>query len=240
MSRPLFSLGERLSLCAAMVRPQTALADVGTDHAYLPVWLARKGLVRSAVAADVRPSPLQRARRNIARYGVGGVVTARLSDGLDSVRPEEARDVVMAGMGGLLMARVIARTPWLREGDRRLILQPMTSAEDLRRALSRQGFAVLRERCARENGHVYCVMLCAYDPPRCGGWDERFFYTGRVSAKTPENRQYLRRQTIVLKKRIRGARLEGRPEEAEKLSAVRAQIGALLQRERILRRRKRI
>lgn len=239
MSRPLFSLGERLSLCAAMVRPQTALADVGTDHAYLPVWLARKGLVRSAVAADVRPGPLQRARRNIAHYGVGGVVTARLSDGLDSVRPEEARDVVMAGMGGLLMARIVARTPWLREGSRRLILQPMTSAEDLRRSLSRQGFAVLRERCARENGHVYCVMLCAYDPPRCGG-NERFFYTGRVSAKTPENRQYLRRQMIVLKKRIRGACLEGRPEEAEKLSSVRAQIGALLQRERMLRRRKRI
>lgn len=235
MSRPLFSLGARLALCAAMVRPGTALADVGTDHAYLPVWLAKRGLVPHAVAADVRPGPLMRARRNIERYGAGAAVTARLSDGLDSVLPEEAQDVVMAGMGGLLIAQIVARTPWLREGDRRLILQPMTSADGLRRSLSRLGFAVLRERCARENGHVYSVMLCAYDPPnRAEG--ERFFYAGHVGTAAPEDRLYLRRQMRLLKKRAFGARRRGRTAEAEKLEEARAQISAALQRERMERR----
>lgn len=239
MSRPLFSLGERLALCASMVRPGAKLADVGTDHAYLPVWLARRGLIRSAVAADVRPGPLERAKKNIEKYGAGGKVTARLSDGLDGVRPEEAEDIVIAGMGGLLMADIAARTPWLREPGRRLILQPMTSEDDLRRTLSGLGFAVLEERCAVEAGHVYCVMLCAYDPPhRMTG--KIFPYTGRIQPDTPENRLYLRRKMQSLKKQEKGAALCGRGEEAEEIESIRAEIEKMLQKERILRRRKRI
>ena len=122
--KTLFQLGSRLGLCAAMVRPGCRLADIGTDHGYLPVWLAKTGVIRSAVAADVREGPLQSARQNIERYGVEEQVTARLSDGLDLVSAQEADDIVIAGMGGELIARLVDRAAWLRDPQKHLILQP--------------------------------------------------------------------------------------------------------------------
>lgn len=227
MSYPLFSLGARLGLCASMVRPQAALADVGTDHAYLPVWLALQNRIVSAVAADVRPGPLEKAKEHIARYRVGDVVSVRLSDGLDRIRPEEADDVVMAGMGGILIARIITGTTWLKDPGKHLILQPMTSAEDLRRCLSQEGFSVRRESAVRDEGHVYTAMLCVYDPPnRMTG--RLYPYIGRISAKTPENRAYLRSRMAHLQNRIGGLRIQGDERQAEELSQIRAEIAAML------------
>lgn len=225
--RPLFSLGGRLALCASFVRPGTALADVGTDHAYLPIWLAKKGLIRSAVASDVRPGPLRRARANIARYGGEGIVSVRLCDGLSAVAPEEAEDVVLAGMGGLMIARILGQAPWLRDGSRRLILQPMTSAEDLRAYLAQAGFAVLRERAAEEDGHVYSVMQAAFRPeePARGGL---YPYIGAVDASTPGNRRYLSVQMLRLEKRARGLRITGESGEAERLARFAEEIGRML------------
>ena len=92
-------LDERLSLCASYVRESTALADVGTDHAYLPVWLSLNKRIRSAVASDVRKGPLGNAEKNIKFYGVGDIVKTVLSDGLDSVSPDEADDIVENAVG---------------------------------------------------------------------------------------------------------------------------------------------
>ncbi len=225
----MFSLGGRLALCASLVRPGSRLVDVGTDHAYLPVWLALAGRIGRAVAADVRPGPLARAERNIRKYGVEATVRARLSDGLDAVSPQEADDIVFAGMGGLLISRILLRTPWLRDPAKRLILQPMTSVEELRRSLSEQGFAVLRERAACEDGHVYTAMLCGYDPAnRMTG--RLYPYVGRISADTPENRLYLARRMAPLKKRADGLRREGDRKAAEELDEVRGRIAAMLGR----------
>ena len=169
--KTLFQLGKRLGLCAAMVRPGCRLADIGTDHGYLPVWLAKTGAILSAVAADVREGPLQSARQNIERYGVQDQVTARLSDGLDLVSAQEADDIVIAGMGGELIARLVDRAAWLRDPQKHLILQPMSSAEDLRAFLLEKGFGVFREEAVQEDNHLYSVMLVWYDPEqaaRCG------------------------------------------------------------------------
>ena len=225
--RPLFSLGARLALCASLVRPGTALADVGTDHAYLPIWLAGSGLIRSAVACDVRPGPLSRARRNIARYGVQSLVSARLSDGLEAVAPPEAEDVVIAGMGGLMMIHVLENAPWLKEGDRRLILQPMTSAPELREHLAREGWTVLREQAAEEGGHIYAAMQAAFRP---GGWEcgELFPYIGRMTAGTGEGRKYLLREMRRLEKQARGLASCGESGEAARLFRLSEQIGLLL------------
>lgn len=149
MPHPLFRLGNRLALCASMVREGTKLADVGTDHAYLPIWLARKGRVSSAIAADVKPLPLRSAEQNIRRYYVEEQVTTRLSDGLRALSPDEADDIVLAGMGGELIIRLIGEAPWLKAGDKRLILQPMTSAEELRRFLERRGLRSCASRRPR-------------------------------------------------------------------------------------------
>ena len=108
MSRnTLFELDERLALCASFVRENSRLADVGTDHAFLPVKLAAEGKILSAVASDVRTGPLKNAESNIRLYGVEDKVRAVLSDGLDDISPELADDIVIAGMGGDLMAGII-------------------------------------------------------------------------------------------------------------------------------------
>ena len=85
--RPLFSLGPRLALCAALVREGSPLCDVGTDHAYLPIWLLKTGKVPRALACDINPGPLEAARRDGAKYEVGEELSFRLSDGLRAVLP---------------------------------------------------------------------------------------------------------------------------------------------------------
>lgn len=228
MPHPLFTLGNRLALCASMVREGTKLADIGTDHAYLPIWLARKGRISRAIAADVKLSPLRSAEGNIRRYHVEEQVFARLSDGLDAVFPNEADDIVMAGMGGELIVRLIAAAPWLKQAEKRLILQPMTSAEDLRRFLEQEGFAILREKAAEEDGHVYSVMQVAYDPARAGG-SVLYPYIGKLDGKTEESRAYIKKYAARLSKRAQGLELSGRPEEAKTLWSVCEGLRALCQ-----------
>ena len=156
-------LDERLSLCASYVRESTALADVGTDHAYLPVWLSLNKRIRSAVASDVRKGPLGNAEKNIKFYGVGDIVKTVLSDGLDSVSPDEADDIVIAGMGGELIVSIIDRTAWLSDTDKRLILQPMTRSNTLRKYLYENGFVTDKEEACVSGVKAYSVICCHYD-----------------------------------------------------------------------------
>ena len=159
----MFRLDERLALCAEFVREGVRLADVGTDHAYLPVWLACNGKIRSAVACDVRPKPLENAKANIEKYNVGNIVSTALSDGLDEISPDLADDIVFAGMGGELITKIIMRTQWLYNGDKRLILQPMSRAESLRLFLCENGFRIQQEKACISANKSYSVMLCCYD-----------------------------------------------------------------------------
>ena len=156
--RPLFSLGPRLALCAALVREGSPLCDVGTDHAYLPIWLLKTGKVPRALACDINPGPLEAARRDGAKYEVGEELSFRLSDGLQAVLPQEAGDVVLAGMGGELILRIVGETPWLRDGAKRLVLQPMSSVAELRRGLAELGFQVLQEQAVVDGGKVYSAF----------------------------------------------------------------------------------
>ena len=107
----LFSLDGRLSVCASLVRNGARLADVGTDHAYLPIWLAKNGKIISAVASDNRKKPLAAGMENIERYGCSEIVSTRLCAGLDDISPDEADDIVIAGMGGEMIAGILENAP---------------------------------------------------------------------------------------------------------------------------------
>ena len=106
--RPLFQLDARLQMCADFVPPGAVLADIGTDHAYLPVWLCKSGKIPKAIAADIGQGPLQSAGESIARYQAQDRIETRLSDGLAAFSPGEADTIVIAGMGGELIARILS------------------------------------------------------------------------------------------------------------------------------------
>ena len=157
-------LSPRLRLAADLVPKGARLADVGTDHAYLPACLLMEGKIPSAIAADLREGPLSRARETAAEYGCGDRMAFRLCDGLSGIRPEETDAVVIAGMGGETIAQILEEAPWVRTRKVPLVLQPMSSLPELRQRLREGGFHILEERLAREGDTLYVVMRAEAAP----------------------------------------------------------------------------
>lgn len=151
-------LSPRLRTAADLVPEGARLADVGTDHAYLPAALILEDRLPFAIAADLRQGPLERARATVREYGLTGKVVFRLCDGLRGIRPDEVDAVAIAGMGGETIAAILGAAPWTRERDIPLILQPMSSMPDLRKWLGENGYGIEEERLAREGDTIYTVL----------------------------------------------------------------------------------
>ncbi len=155
-------LDSRLMAVANLVRENSILADIGTDHAYLPVYLVEKGIIQRAIAADLRVGPLENARDAVVSYGYTEKIELRLSDGLDNFAPDEVNEISVAGMGGLLISEFIERTNWLKNKDIHLILQPMTHIEELRKALFDNGFVMDKEVVAKDGDKLYIIFSAYY------------------------------------------------------------------------------
>ena len=151
-------LTPRLALLAQWVPQGARIVDVGTDHAYLPVWLTLQGRVAAAIAGDLRSGPLDRARQTGRRYGVEGRISFRLCNGLQAVGPEECDTVIIAGMGGENIAMILSQAPWTADGRHTLLLQPQSRAEVLRAFLQDHGCAIQREALAEDRGFLYPVL----------------------------------------------------------------------------------
>lgn len=156
--RPI-ELSPRLRAVADLVPAGTKFVDVGTDHAYLPVYLIQQGVLDRAVVSDLRSGPLDRARQTAAHYGLTERLSFRLCDGLDRVAPEEGETIAIAGMGGETIAAILNAAPWTKLGKRRLILQPMSALPDLRGWLEGAGYAIVREVLCQEGKNLYTVLL---------------------------------------------------------------------------------
>ena len=152
----------RLSLCAEMVREGSRLADIGTDHGYLPIALCQSGKIPSALACDINPLPLRSAQENNEKYGLSDKIQTRLSNGLREVHPDEVDDIVIAGMGGELIRDILAETAWVKDETKLLILQPMTHHEDLVRWLYENGFALVAQKATFDEGKYYTVLAAKY------------------------------------------------------------------------------
>lgn len=151
-------LTPRLQAIADQIAPGARLADIGTDHAHLPIWLIEQGRAASAVASDIREGPLARAQENAERHGCLDRIALRLGAGLDKVRPDECDTVSIAGMGGETIADILAAAPWTAAGEHLLLLQPMTMVAELRRWLWANGYAIERECLTREEHRRYVVL----------------------------------------------------------------------------------
>ena len=134
------------------------LCDVGTDHAHIPIRLLNDGVIEHAIAMDVIEGPLEKARGNIELYDVADKVTLRLSDGLDAYVAGEANGLVIAGMGGRIMSRILLREPEKTLDFEELILQPQADPEFVRRAVRELGLSIDREKIVLEDNKYYPVM----------------------------------------------------------------------------------
>lgn len=151
-------LDNRLMAIANLVRSGKDFADIGTDHAYLPVYLVEKGIINKAIASDLRVGPLENAKATVELYDYSDKIELRLSDGLDNFNENEVQEIAVAGMGGLLISSFIERTKWLKNKDIHLILQPMTHVEDLRKSLFDNGFIIDNEVVAEDGDKSYIVI----------------------------------------------------------------------------------
>ena len=135
----------RLLACAEYARPGKRFADIGTDHAILPVYLCLHGISPGGRATDINRGPLSRAVSNIAAAGLGDRIECRLADGLDGIEGYHPDDIFILGMGGELIAEILSGSDYIKKRGVRLVLQPMTHPQDLRRFLSESGFDITGE-----------------------------------------------------------------------------------------------
>ena len=151
-------LSLRLSAIADMVTKGNRLVDVGCDHGYLPVYLIQQKKIPSAVAMDVRKGPLSRAKEHIRQYGLEEYIQTRLSDGLVALEAGEGDTLVIAGMGGPLMERILTDGQSVRDSFSELILQPQSDIPHFRRYIQSQGWKIAEEKMVEEDGKFYPMM----------------------------------------------------------------------------------
>ena len=204
-------LSKRLSAVAALVTNGYRLADIGTDHAYIPICLAGTGRIPEAVAMDVNQGPLFRAEENIRMHGLEDRIKTRISDGFASLEKGEADAAVIAGMGGPLMIRILREGAEVVSTLKECVLQPQSEIEKVRAFLLEEGFFFLDEDMVEEDGKYYPMMKVK--PPsdaekaaedRSGtAWTRTELCYGKLllMRKNPILREFLQRE-ICIRRRI--------------------------------------
>lgn len=194
-------LSKRLQAVADLVTPGMRLADVGTDHAYIPIYLTQNGLVPSAIAMDINKGPLERADTHILEHGLDGKIVTRLSDGLVNLKMEEADTMIAAGMGGGLVIHILNEDPAKTRSLKELILQPQSELAKVRRYLEEHRFRIVAEDMVEEDGKYYPMMKLVHGEEAPYSQEELYYGRLLLKTKNPILYQFLQREH-TLKKRI--------------------------------------
>ena len=190
MSREL-DLDERLKLAASFVRPNAVFADIGCDHGRLSVYLMQQCAAARGYACDIRPQPLDKAKQLLSRKGLSDKVETILTDGLIGLEGRGITDVIVAGIGGEVLAHIVEEAAFLKDSSVRIILQPQSKEQLLRRTLYRLGYRIEQEECVHAGRFLYTVMVVSY----CGEEkeiDDFFSYCGLLT----ENSNKLKKEKL--------------------------------------------
>jgi len=152
-------LDGRLITVASLIPKGYSIADIGTDHAYLPIYLVTYNICPKVIATDLSPGPLNRAKENVQIYNLSDKIELRLGEGLEPIAPGEVDAAVIAGMGGETIARILQRSDAVAETLDRIIIQPMTNQPKLRKNLFEIGFSIIDERVAKDDGKFYEIIV---------------------------------------------------------------------------------
>jgi len=201
-------LSGRLRCIAGYIYPGERVIDVGTDHAYLPIWLLKNHVTDYCIATDLRAGPLERALADAKYFGVEDQLKLIQCDGLAGCEANEADTIVIAGMGGETMMGILAAAPWTKH--KRLILQPQTKQSLLRCWLSENGYAIVDAALASDSGRIYIIWLVTegHMQSRC------CVEEALIEHRDPLLRPYLDERIKRQRKMLRGASLSNNPDTA--------------------------
>jgi len=170
-------LSERMLRTAAMVSHGNRTADIGCDHAYTSIYLVAQGIAPQVVAMDVNAGPLARAKENVKKFGMEDRITLRLSDGLAALSPGEVDTILIAGMGGPLMERILSTFPETVAATKELVLQPQSEIASFRRFLQGNGFRIVEEDMLSEEGKYYTILRAEHGTEEA--WTEEEYLYGK-------------------------------------------------------------
>ena len=187
-------LSKRLQALADLVSQDHVLADVGCDHGYIPVFLIQNQRIPKAIAMDIGEGPLKRAQENIRSYGLEGYIETRLSDGLSKLQPGEADTILISGMGGPLMEKILTEGEEAARCADELILQPQSDIPHFRKFLTAMGYAIVQENMIEEDGKYYPMMKAVHRNAQPYSELEYRYGPILLGQRHPVLKQYLERE----------------------------------------------
>lgn len=195
------TLSHRMEAIVKTVSPGTVVADVGCDHAFIPIYLVKNGICPGAIAMDIAKGPLETARSNIERYGCSDKIETRLSDGLTGLKKGEAGTVIIAGMGGHLICKILKESYEVFTSVEEIILSPQSDIDIVRSYLS-ESFKCIKEKMVEDEGKYYTIMK--YAPGREEPYSKEELFFGRLLIKNRDKvfLDYLEKTKEVLKRNI--------------------------------------
>ena len=207
-------LTDRLLKIASLVTKGKRVADIGTDHGYIPVYLLNKGHVDFAILADVNKGPLENARGEVRHNNLLEKVDLRLGSGIEVLRVNEVDEVIIAGMGGILISELLEAKKEVAHSVDKLILQPMQAQNELRKYLLNNGYEILDEVLVKEDFRVYEIIVAKYTDKNTAVEDEIYYEVGKklIENKDPLLNEFIDKKIFMyssILKKIEGKTGEG-------------------------------
>ncbi len=220
-------LSSRLKIIAGLVSGNARVADIGTDHGYLAVYLAENKIAQRVIACDINEKPLKNAEKAVALSEAREKIELRLCDGLSGINPSEIDTAIIAGMGAEVIIGILSRASWIKNDKYTLILQPMTSPELLREYLHKNGFEIISETALEDSNRLYSVIQASFtgEVPKINA---EYYYIGKLNPSRAADRKYIKKQHLRFKKCAQALKFSGKTELYEQNNAIAAAIGKFI------------
>ncbi len=221
-------LSKRLEAIVKLAGTCHCVADVGTDHGYIPIYMTEHHLTEKAIAMDVNKGPLERAQRNICAYRMEPQIVTRLSDGVAELKAGEADCVIIAGMGGLLTIRILEAGKEVLETVSSMILQPQSEIGQVRKFLAEHGYRITAEDMVLDEGKYYPMMRVEHGSQE--EWTEQEYAFGKylITSGNPVLLEFLGKEEKLCREILQS--LEGKNGEH-----IEKRRGEVLERQNLIR-----
>ncbi len=186
-------LTDRLLKIASLVDEGKKIADIGTDHGYIPVYLLNNNKIDYAILADVNKGPLENAKKEVRHNKLDDKVDLRLGSGLEVLNQNEVDEVIIAGMGGILISELLEAKKSVSQTVEKLILQPMQAQNELRKYLYNNGYEILNEVLVKEDFRIYEIIVAKYTGKNTEVSDDIYY---EIGSKLIENNDKLLNEFI--------------------------------------------